>query len=77
VNTHDVGVVAKRGCVCRRSAKLFGPVGRKPPGMFRMNPALEGVSQDRVGQAASVPRLSERQESIGSTHSLVDRPLHR
>ncbi len=61
VNTHDVGVVTERGCVCRRSAKLFGPVGGEPLGMFRVDAALEGVSEDWVGQAASVPRLSERQ----------------
>jgi hypothetical protein len=76
VDTHDMGVVTQRGRVRRRSTKLLGPVGGEPPGMFGVDPALEGVSQDRVGQAAPVPRLSERQESVSSTHGLVDRLLH-
>lgn len=38
--------------------------------MFGVDPALERLSQDGIGQTASMPRLSERQESVGSTNSL-------
>lgn len=58
------------------SAKLLGPVGSKPLGVLRVNPALEGMSQDRVGQATSMPRLREREHGLGATHHLVDRGLH-
>ena len=58
------------------AAELLGPVRGKPLGVLRVNLALEGMSQDRVGQATTVPRLSERQHSVGSTHRLVDRGLH-
>jgi hypothetical protein len=44
--------------------------------MLRMDAALEGMSQDRVRQASSVPRLGEREESISSAHGLVNRKLH-
>ena len=61
VEPHDVRIVTERAGVCGGSAKLFGPVCGEPLGMFRMDPALEGVSEDRVDQAASMPRLSKCQ----------------
>ncbi len=76
VDAHDVGVIADRLRVCGWSAELLGPVGSESLGVLRVYPALEGVGQDRVGQTTFVPRLSERQQRLGSAHHLVDRALH-
>jgi len=66
------GVVADRLGVGRRAAELLGPVRGQPLRVLRMNTALERMRQDRVGEAASVPRLGERHDSLGSAHRFVD-----
>jgi hypothetical protein len=76
VHTHDGGVVADRLRVRGWPAQLLGPVSGKPLGVLGVDASLEWMSQDRVGQATSVPRLGESQQSVGPAHRLVDRELH-
>jgi hypothetical protein len=76
VDSDDVGVVADRLRVVGWPAELLGPVGGEPLGVLRVDTALKGMGQDRVGQATFVPGLSQRQQRLGATHDLVDRALH-
>jgi hypothetical protein len=76
VHAHDAGIVSDRLCVRGRPAKLLGPVSGKPLSVLRVDASLEWMSQDRVGQATSVPRLGESQQSVGPAHRFVDRGLH-
>lgn len=77
MQTHCMGVTAHRCRVRVGSSELLCPIGSESLRVLRVNPALERMSQDRVGQAAVMPSVRQRTQHVATAERLKDGAVHR
>jgi hypothetical protein len=78
VHAENVTVIADPLGIRRRTAERFGPVGRQPLYVLRMEIEVrKRVTDYRIFQAAVMPRSGQIEQSLTAAGGLEDRRLHR